>query len=168
MIGNDIIDLDLAAKESSWQRKGFLEKIFTPREQELIFNHEVPEIMVWMLWSMKESAYKVYNRLTARRAYIPQYFECYELDVHPNSATGRVFCDELIFYTKTIVSKEFIRTIAVIEEKDLRKVKMLDNEVKIKKTNGVPDFFDKMANEFRPISISHHGRFESLVALSEY
>jgi len=168
MIGNDIIDLDLAGKESNWQRKGFVDKIFTDREQELIFSHDVPEIMVWMLWSMKESAYKVYNRLTARRAYIPQIFECYELDVRQSSATGRVFCDDLIFFTKTVITKEYIRTIAVIEEKDLRKVKMLDNEVKIKKTNGVPDFFDKMANEFRPISISHHGRFESLVALTEY
>lgn len=168
MIGNDIIDLDLAGRESNWQRRGFLEKIFTETEQELIFKHEVPEIMVWILWSMKESSYKVYNRLTARRAYIPQFFECFELDVRPNSAVGKIICDDLIFYTKTVVSKEFIRTIAVLDERDLRKVKMLDNDVKIKKTNGIPDFFDKMANEFRPISISHHGRFDSLVALNGY
>ena len=168
MIGNDIIDLDLAASESNWQRKGFIEKIFTDAEQQMIFNHDVPEIMVWILWSMKESAYKVYNRLTARRAYIPQFFECYELTVRPNSATGKVMCDDLVFYSKTVMSKEFIRTIAVVDERDLRKVKVLDNDVKIRKTNGVPDFFDKMANEFRPISISHHGRFENLVTLTGY
>ena len=33
MIGNDIIDLALAKKENNWQRKGFLDKLFTPKEQ---------------------------------------------------------------------------------------------------------------------------------------
>ena len=38
MIGNDIIDLAFARKESNWQRPGFLNKIFTPDEQWLIAN----------------------------------------------------------------------------------------------------------------------------------
>ena len=33
MIGNDIIDLDVAKTESNWKRKGFLDKIFTANEQ---------------------------------------------------------------------------------------------------------------------------------------
>ena len=33
MIGNDIVDLALAQKESNWKRKGFLDKIFTLQEQ---------------------------------------------------------------------------------------------------------------------------------------
>jgi phosphopantetheinyl transferase (holo-ACP synthase) len=165
MIGNDIIDLELAQQESNWQRKGFLDKLFTDSEQQLIFNHEIPEIMVWILWSKKESAYKIYNRLTTRRAYIPLVFECFDLDIRPNSVYGKVLFEDLLFYTKTIVSKEYIRTIAVLEEKDLKKVKVLDNNIKIKKTNGAPDFFDQQTNEYRPISISHHGRFESIVTL---
>ena len=36
MIGNDIIDLSLAETESNWQRKGFLEKQFTAKEQAII------------------------------------------------------------------------------------------------------------------------------------
>ena len=38
MIGNDIVDLALAQKESNWKRKGFLNKIFTEKEQLLILN----------------------------------------------------------------------------------------------------------------------------------
>ena len=29
MIGNDVIDLQQSRQESNWQRKGFLEKLFT-------------------------------------------------------------------------------------------------------------------------------------------
>ena len=33
MIGNDIVDLNLAERQSNWQRPGFLEKQFTIQEQ---------------------------------------------------------------------------------------------------------------------------------------
>ena len=59
MIGNDIVDLKQAAKDSSWKRPRFLDKIFTPREQQLIWSAKDQDQMVWLLWSMKEAAYKV-------------------------------------------------------------------------------------------------------------
>ena len=71
MIGNDIVDLELARKESNWKRKGFLDKIFAKNEQLLIFNAENPDTMVWNLWSRKEAAYKIYNRQTQIRGYFP-------------------------------------------------------------------------------------------------
>lgn len=166
MIGNDIIDLDVASRENNWQRKGFLDKIFTESEQKLIFSYNVPEIMVWILWSKKESAYKIYNRLTMHRAYIPLYFQCSDMEIKGDTVYGKIICDDMLFFTKTFLSKELIRTIAVREEKDLRRIKVMDRRVMVRKINGVPDFFDTVANEFRPISISHHGRFESLVAIS--
>lgn len=165
MIGNDVIDLIVAHEESDWQREGFLEKVFTDNEQKLIFDHEIPEIMVWVLWSKKESAYKIYNRLTSHRAYIPLFFECSEIDVRSNCIFAKVSFEEFSFYTKTYVTNDFIRTIAVKEFKDLKRVKVLDRNIRIKKSNGVPDYFDELAHEFRPVSISHHGRFESIVTL---
>ena len=60
MIGNDIVDLKLASIQSNWQRKGFLNKVFTKKEQTLILNASNSFEMVWLLWSIKESAYKVY------------------------------------------------------------------------------------------------------------
>jgi len=56
LIGNDIVDLQCARKESNWQRKGFLEKQFTDLEQEIIFRVENSFETVWRLWSMKEAA----------------------------------------------------------------------------------------------------------------
>jgi phosphopantetheinyl transferase (holo-ACP synthase) len=62
MIGNDIVDLSLAPKESNWKRKGFLDKIFTKNEQLRIIKSDNPENMVWNLWTRKEAAYKIFNR----------------------------------------------------------------------------------------------------------
>ena len=37
MIGNDVVDLQLAKTQSNWQRKGFLEKQFTEFEIYYVF-----------------------------------------------------------------------------------------------------------------------------------
>ena len=90
MIGNDIIDLTLAKLESNWQRKGFLEKLFTTFEQSLICNSENPEQMVWHLWSRKEAAYKIYHRETKIRAFIPMQIECFSLPLADDFSVGKV------------------------------------------------------------------------------
>ena len=67
MIGNDIVDLNCANKESNWQRSGFLEKLFTKEEQKWIQKAEHKTLAVWLLWSQKESAYKIVCKLEQRR-----------------------------------------------------------------------------------------------------
>ena len=59
-IGNDIVDLELAKAQNNWKRKGFLEKLFTKKEQEKIINSNNPFLTIWLFWSMKEAAYKCY------------------------------------------------------------------------------------------------------------
>ena len=44
MIGNDIVDLVQARFQSNWKRKGFVQKIFTQKEQELIFHPKILKI----------------------------------------------------------------------------------------------------------------------------
>ena len=34
MLGNDVVDLQLAAVQSDWRKKGFLDKVFSAEEQE--------------------------------------------------------------------------------------------------------------------------------------
>ncbi|PTM05751.1 MAG: hypothetical protein DA405_02770 [Bacteroidetes bacterium] len=60
MIGNDIIDIAYTQKSTNYQRRGFLAKVFTTYEQDII--HQSPHAFttVWRLWSMKEAAYKWY------------------------------------------------------------------------------------------------------------
>ena len=162
MIGNDIVDLALAQKESNWQRKGFLDKIFTTEEQLLILNSENPEKMVWNLWSRKEAAYKIYNRQTQIRIYNPIQFIC--CDIH--LAIGRVIYNDNIYFVKTEISDDYIHSIAVTEKEDFNKIVLVDDGIKIEKTNGIPNIFNRKNNSLNPISISHHGRFEKKIMLS--
>lgn len=155
MIGNDIIDLALARKESNWQRKGFFDKIFTAKEQLLIAGAENPEIMVWNLWSRKEAAYKIYNRETGIRGYFPLQLEC----IHQNEISGSVSIKGNTYFTKTIISDAFIHTIAVLKKENFDRIKKLNSNETISKTDGIPFIIDKQTKKTRPVSISHHGQF---------
>ena len=163
MIGNDIIDLALAKKESNWQRKGFLNKIFTPREQSLILNAQNPEITVWNLWSRKEAAYKIYNRQTKIRSYIPLQLECFDVEAKDGIIYGKVICYNTVYYTKTSITFEYIETIAVLNFNDFDKIKSITIPERLIKTNGVPNYFDPENMIWKPVSRSHHGKFEKMI-----
>lgn len=161
MIGNDIVDLALARKESNWNRRGYLDKIFTASEQLLISTALDPTIMVWNLWSRKEAAYKIYNRLTGIRGYFPLKLEC----VYENAETGSVSCNGSIFYSNTKIVQDEIHTISVTNIKDFERVMELDTEIKIVKEKGIPFLFDPITNILKPVSLSCHGRYSALVGL---
>jgi phosphopantetheinyl transferase (holo-ACP synthase) len=165
VIGNDIIDLALAQKESNWKRKGFLNKIFTDKEKFLILNDLNPELMVWNLWSRKEAAYKIYNRNTGIRGYFPLQIECTNLELIDGIQLGKVAIKEAIYYTKTSINLEYINSIAVVAIEDFDKVTLLKNSKYIRKNNGIPYYFENTNSELKPVSISHHGRFEQMISL---
>jgi phosphopantetheinyl transferase (holo-ACP synthase) len=165
MIGNDIVDLALAQKESNWKRKGFLDKIFTPNEQLLILNAKKPAIMVWNLWSRKEAAYKIYNRQTQIRGYFPLQLECFDLEITDEIILGKVEIKNLVYFTKTVISSQFINTIAVENYPDFDTIRTLENRKNIQKKNGIPSYFENKSSAPKPISISHHGRFEQIISI---
>lgn len=165
MIGNDVIDLALAQRESNWKRKGFLDKIFTDKEQDLILNSKNPEITVWNLWSRKEAAYKIYNRQTQIRAFIPTQLECFNMDAQDGIVFGKVICDNKVYFTKTIITSEYIETVAVINTTDFDKVKYLKSLENSIKSNGIPNYRNPESSVLQPMSKSHHGRFEKYVIL---
>lgn len=165
MIGNDVIDLALAKKQSNWKRKGFLEKIFTTKEQSLILNSENPEISVWNLWSRKEAAYKIYNRQTQVMAYIPHRLECFDVAEENGIIYGKVCCYDKIYFTKTMIKSDCIETIAVENVTDIDKITYVESQDNIVKINGIPNFYNSKNQTLESISKSHHGRFEKMVRL---
>ena len=165
MIGNDIVDLDLAQKESNWKRKGFLDKIFTKNEQLMISNAKNPEVMVWNLWSRKESAYKIYNRKTQVRGYFPLQIECFDLEILDGNIFGKVVINNCDYFSKTEITDQFVNTIAVEKFEDLDKIKTLENRKIIKKNNGIPSYFEKGNKISKPVSISNHGKFERIITI---
>ncbi|MBS7231641.1 4-phosphopantetheinyl transferase family protein [Flavobacterium psychroterrae] len=165
MIGNDVIDIIQSRKESNWQRKGYLQKIFTSQEQLLISNAPDPEIMVWLLWSMKEAAYKIYNRQTKIRAYIPQKLICSIISLNHDYSSGTVNCAENSYYTKTFIAPETLHTIAVQSLDSLNNVVEIENKNIIKDISGIPYLTSSLSNTFQDVSISHHGKFEKVVTI---
>ena len=109
MIGNDIVDLNLAKTQSNWQRKGFLEKQYTAKEQEEILSAKNPFFKVWLFWSMKEAAYKIYVQQFGIRFFNPLKLVC-SLD---SKSDGFVTIGNTTFFTKSVISEEYIYTIAV-------------------------------------------------------
>lgn len=112
MIGNDIVDLPLARKESKWRRKGYLDKVFTTHEQHLIHTAADPDCMVWLLWSMKESAYKIVVRENGKRCFAPIKLACQLSDLNAKSAKGSVRYEEKEYLTKSLLTAQYIATVS--------------------------------------------------------
>ena len=176
MIGNDVIDLSLAKTQSNWQRKGFLEKLFSNDEQQLILEASNSFEMVWRLWSMKEAAYKIYTQHHEIRFFAPKNFEC----KLTQGSKGVVSFKGQNFYTRTKVNKDCIFTTAVIQNKKslysemvspdqidtmikskLNELTALEiSEIQQKKSkNGVPSYHYKTTLLTSSCSITHHGKF---------
>lgn len=186
MTGNDIVDTATAAAESNWQRTGFLQKIFTQQEQDYIHNTVAPGQTVWRLWSMKESAYKVYIRQHGGRFFAPQKINCTLLC----ETTGEVVIQKNTYRTITSATKNYIYSIAMPElsetgfishcfgipgqyhnlqqkfiyEKLTARYACLrhenaDNYIVLKEKNNIPFLYCKKEKKKIPVSITHHGNY---------
>ncbi|RNC88100.1 MAG: 4-phosphopantetheinyl transferase family protein [Winogradskyella sp.] len=112
MVGNDIVDINLAQQQSNWQRPRFLEKLFSQRERDRIYNSKTPFLMVWRLWSMKEAAYKLYTQLYPSRFYNPKGFECFI-----KGDSGEVLFKDFKCYVETKTSSNYIISEARLQPK---------------------------------------------------
>lgn len=156
MIGNDIVDLNQAAKESNWKRKGYLEKIFTPYEQLLINSAANPDTMVWLLWTMKESVYKAYSKETKIRSFNPSFLSCNQLILQESGASGSVLHDDILYHCNGMITSAYIHTTASAALNVL-------NHAVLKITDY--DSADSSYKNTNPASVSHHGRHLALIYL---
>lgn len=187
MIGNDIVDLIQAAQDSNWKRPRFLDKVFTVEEQQLIGNAKNQHQLVWLLWSMKEAAYKVHVQQFGKRFFNPKRLVC-EL---ASETSGIVKIDEEIYFTTSTITNDYIYTVATLEaskvfkskcfevensnyhfESKGLKMKFLEIVSKLKKTSieelqirknavGVPRLFQNNLAIDNGFSFTHHGRFSA-------
>ncbi len=177
MIGNDIVDLQFASYQSNWQRKGWLQKIFTTAEQQHIHNSENPNRMVWKLWSMKEATYKVHQSyLSHAPRYNPLDFHC--------SLNGNVYIHNHIYGVKTETTKEYVHSVAMQydvnydskimqkgEDLKLRLKQTLAEKVDInisnitieKDKNRIPRIYIDKKETNIGISLTHHGEYSAFV-----
>lgn len=118
MIGNDIVDLKQAGKDSNWQRKGFLNKVFSEEEQWYINSAIDKGQMVWGLWSMKEAGYKAYVQQTGKRFLGPQKIKCKLLINKRLTASSKVFIEDLTFDVNTSLCVDYVNSVVTTSPKD--------------------------------------------------
>ena len=136
---------------------------------------------------MKEASYKANNRITGIKEYAPTKINCSIDQIENNVYLGRTTYNNLEYYSRTEVFKEYIHTIALFNSTDFSDIKEItisnhpSNYVDyLKKNNylmlserivkdkfGIPNLFNEVTKKSKPISISHHGNFLSLVFSKE-
>ncbi len=121
MIGNDIIDLKAAASQSDPTRKNYISRIFTEKEQIILKNSEKAVMQVWILWAMKEAAYKAnQRRLDLQRNFNPRKLECIFVDQSSTLVKGIVTVEELEYHSVVSITKEYIHAFATpLQQEDL-------------------------------------------------
>lgn len=185
MLGNDIIDLNLAKIQSNWLRKGYLDKLYTEAEQKMISSFHNPEIMVWMLWSIKEATYKANNRITNVKEYAPSKIECFITSTKNNWYFGKSMYRGKEFQFQTEVAPDYILTRALHNSDHFDAIKEIllknyphdyaeyleknnyfapHNKI-VKNQQGVPNLHNAVTKKYSPISISHHGNFLSVLCI---
>lgn len=173
MIGNDIVDLKASGTESNWRRKGWLEKVFTATEQALVHNAVVPEVMVWLLWSMKEAAYKLHYRRTGSASFDPAGIACVSVSLNEEATRGIVQVNDARYYTKSLITGCFIHTSADLYNNLHMATVYISNQcvsrpypkdyIFFKDSKGIPYLVNSFSGKVREVSYSHHGCLEALV-----
>lgn len=181
MIGNDIIDLNVAGLNSRWQEQRFLDKLFTHKEQEFILKDELRFQKIWRLWSMKESAYKISVRETESSSFNPKSFHC----KITSDSSGMVLFGNHAIKTTTKYNTDMIYTTAKVKDTlqitDYFKLdnpsqpyqlkskaihaysqlkSILESFISIEKDQmGVPHFFIDQTLQADALTLTHHGQY---------
>lgn len=187
MIGNDIVDFNQAKKDSNWKRPRFLDKVFTESEQHLIFTSKDKNKTVWLLWSMKEAAYKIYVQHYGKRFFNPKKLECTFI----SSEKGMVNIENNICFTTSFLTENYVYTVATsneytrfksdffnlensnykiqsatLKKEFLKSVSIENNSLQIKKNAvGVPQLFYKNQVIQHSFSLTHHGCYGAYASL---
>jgi len=179
VLGNDVVDLKQASIDSNWQREGYLRKIYTVQEQELILDAEQPATMLWLLWTMKEASYKVLNRLTGVRNYSPLSYVCMNLVIRDTDVSGMVTAGNYSLYIKAEITEEMVHSAAMLREELLDQLiihhlcnsshYMDDFNLSCagyrltKDSTGLPQITNLLTSVTSEASVSHHGRYTAIL-----
>lgn len=172
MIGNDIIDLHQCRAETNWRRKGWVDKIFLDAERDQIAVAGDPEITVWLLWSMKEAAYKIYHRMHGKRSFAPKDFDCLVEHFDGRSARGKIRFTNLVVESESQISEAYIHTVAYFKHRRRSpSILIRPAELQPGAEAGLPSYEkDELGIPYRVyegmakvVSVSRHGRYEALV-----
>ena len=171
IIGNDIIEWQNAKKQLHKLKPRCLEKLFNTSEINYINNHEFPILAFWHLWSVKESAYKAWQRLeNAKPIFNPYAFCCQDIQSH----SVRVVNGDFSCRVETVFNSAYIYSQCQSKSLNFKILKSnieflnLKNQWKKqgwhiqKNSYNIPSLFHNKHNIQKPISISHDNGFTAV------
>ncbi len=169
MIGNDIVDLTKAKEESDISRPRYLEKVCSPEEVDLVLSSTNSITTFWRIWTMKESAYKAFQRkFNFKTVFNPFAFTCQFQDLK----LGKVSFQAHQLSIETIQNEGFIYSEVMNSNANQRFfgstsdfLLNLKTELNLqslpeitKTTEGFPVL--NLPYKNLPISKTHHGKFQ--------
>lgn len=73
-LGNDLVCLTTLTRHNRHLDGRFRQKVLTSHEQQLVGAARQPERLLWLIWSLKEAAYKYCQRLYPALTFVPTRF----------------------------------------------------------------------------------------------
>jgi phosphopantetheinyl transferase len=144
-----------------------MEKVLSQNEQNLVLSSPHPEQTFWRLWTMKESAYKAFQRkFNFKSVFNPFAFHCELIDLENglvhfegDRVKTTTFNSDNYIYSSVSCSASTRSFIANSKEELLQNLRMEFGESSqpelLKLKNNLP--FIKIAFKIIPVSITHHG-----------
>lgn len=175
IIGNDIIDLKIALAKPRIRNIRFLSKIFSEKEISQLDEQDDPELSIWKMWAMKETAYKAHQRIFQFAArFDPLSYTCDLNEFH-------IIKDAAIYHIKINQDKDHLYAWLATEPIDHIKIPYSSTywndftrqfynrsgigpeDIKICKNElGIPELAFNNNSTRLPVSITHHGRFAAI------
>lgn len=173
MIGNDVVDLSFAKKNTRYHTQAFQEKVFHTEEIKSFGSFPLPSHLFWKLWSIKETAYKAHQR----RFTMPQKLNPFSFQVQSiTDDLSMVKKDAFIYKVLSYQNSDWVYS--MLANSQLQSYQNFDikttssffypkltrhdlNHKVIKNQWGIP--FIQVNNNLHPISITHHGKYMAYV-----
>ncbi len=163
LLGNDIIDWETAKPQTHKLRQRSLEKLFNLKEIQYIKSQQDPMLAYWQLWSVKESAYKAWQRLNQTRpVFNPKRFLCCDIQQDIVCVAYDDFqCKVMTLYTKDYIysqcdSEECNYHIfySEVSYRDWLSELLKQDWILEKSEYNIPNFFNTKTQKTVPVSIT--------------
>ncbi len=95
LVGNDVVDLTLPETRGKAADARFVRRVCAEAERDLLAGSDDPDRALWMLWTAKETGYKVAKKRWPGIAFSPVRFRVSGLALADEGGHGRVRYDAL-------------------------------------------------------------------------
>jgi len=169
MLGNDVVDFQLAKLQTRWKTEAFQQKVLHPIELDRFSSNPLCFTDFWKIWSIKETAYKAHQR---RFNHSPRFNPFQFLVELLSENRSKVYIENEEYNVISYVGNHFIYSTTEGKEtcsiqnfnieaentlfsKNLNRKHLAENLMK--NENGIPFLVE--ANRCVPVSITHHGSY---------